>query len=281
MLVAGTNGKGSTASALASVLIARPARARRCTPRPTCSTSASGSGSTGAWTTAPCSSARLERDWETWERFELSFFEAATALAFARFRDAGVEVAVLEVGLGGRLDATNTVEPILSVITSLGMDHAHILGSTAAAIAPEKAGILRAGIPAVIDGRSRTVPPRRWRRARARWAQPLPAPPLRARDGGRPLRRAAGVRFRLAPRPGGSRWIRASRRRALASSRSCRACTRPATSRWRPWPRRSCAGVASPSPTGRSPRDTARPLARPSGAAASGRGSPGRRRPQS
>ncbi|MGB0124670.1 MAG: folylpolyglutamate synthase/dihydrofolate synthase family protein [Silvibacterium sp.] len=72
-----------------------------------------------------------------------SFFEAMTALAFMAFAEQGVQIAVLEVGMGGRLDATNIVEPLLSVITDISLDHTEWLGSTITAIAREKAGILR------------------------------------------------------------------------------------------------------------------------------------------
>jgi dihydrofolate synthase/folylpolyglutamate synthase len=72
-----------------------------------------------------------------------SFFETITALAFLYFAEAGLDIAVLEVGLGGRLDATNIVEPMLSVITDISLDHTEWLGSTLTEIAREKAGILR------------------------------------------------------------------------------------------------------------------------------------------
>ncbi len=80
---------------------------------------------------------------------ELTTFEVATAVAFAHFAEMGVEVAVVEVGLGGRLDATNVVSPVASVITTIGHDHMHILGKTLAQIAKEKAGIIKPGIPVV------------------------------------------------------------------------------------------------------------------------------------
>jgi dihydrofolate synthase/folylpolyglutamate synthase len=72
-----------------------------------------------------------------------SFFEMVTATAFCWFAEEGVELAVLEVGLGGRLDATNSVEPLVSVITDIGIDHTEYLGNTLREIAGEKAGILR------------------------------------------------------------------------------------------------------------------------------------------
>jgi len=74
-----------------------------------------------------------------------SFFEILTVVAFSYFAEAGVEIAVLEVGMGGRLDATNIVDPLLSVITDISLDHMEWLGSTIAAITREKAGILRRG----------------------------------------------------------------------------------------------------------------------------------------
>lgn len=81
---------------------------------------------------------------------EVSFFEMATAMAFCYFRDMQVDVAVIEVGLGGRLDSTNVITPLLSVITNIGLDHTEFLGNTLAEIASEKAGIIKPGIPCVI-----------------------------------------------------------------------------------------------------------------------------------
>jgi dihydrofolate synthase / folylpolyglutamate synthase len=79
-----------------------------------------------------------------------TFFEATTAVGFEIFRRAGVDVAVLEVGLGGRLDATNVVQPIAAAITSIDFDHEQYLGNTLAAIAAEKAGVIRRDIPVVV-----------------------------------------------------------------------------------------------------------------------------------
>jgi dihydrofolate synthase/folylpolyglutamate synthase len=79
-----------------------------------------------------------------------TFFECATAAAFDLFREAGVRIAVLEVGLGGRLDATNVVRPIVAVITSIGLDHQAQLGNTLESVAFEKAGVIKPGIPVVI-----------------------------------------------------------------------------------------------------------------------------------
>lgn len=79
-----------------------------------------------------------------------TFFEATTAAAFELFRRAQVDVAVLEVGLGGRLDATNIVTPVVTAITSIAFDHEQYLGSSLSAIAAEKAGIIKPGVPVVI-----------------------------------------------------------------------------------------------------------------------------------
>ncbi len=85
--------------------------------------------------------------------FQPSYFEATTALALVAFREAGVDVAVLEVGLGGRLDATNAADAKVAVITNIGLDHQAFLGDTIAAIAAEKAGVIKPGA-AVIAGRT-------------------------------------------------------------------------------------------------------------------------------
>ena len=79
-----------------------------------------------------------------------SFFELATALAFKYFEEQKVDFAVIEVGLGGRLDCTNIITPVLSVITNISFDHVQFLGDTLPKIASEKAGIIKAGIPVVI-----------------------------------------------------------------------------------------------------------------------------------
>lgn len=79
-----------------------------------------------------------------------SFFEITTALAFAYFAAQGVDVAVIECGLGGRLDSTNIITPVLSIITNIGLDHCEHLGFSLPEVAGEKAGIIKAGIPVVI-----------------------------------------------------------------------------------------------------------------------------------
>lgn len=84
------------------------------------------------------------------ERIEPSFFEITVAMAFSWFAEQAVDIAIIETGLGGRLDSTNIIQPELSVITNIGMDHMNLLGNTLPLIAAEKAGIIKTGIPAVI-----------------------------------------------------------------------------------------------------------------------------------
>ncbi|MBQ6237491.1 MAG: bifunctional folylpolyglutamate synthase/dihydrofolate synthase [Bacteroidales bacterium] len=80
----------------------------------------------------------------------LSFFEMTVGLAFDYFRNRHVDIAVIEVGMGGRLDSTNVITPLLSVITNIGLDHTQFLGDTLEKIAAEKAGIIKTGIPVVV-----------------------------------------------------------------------------------------------------------------------------------
>ena len=81
---------------------------------------------------------------------DLSFFEITTGLAFKWFADSGVDAAVIETGLGGRLDSTNVLLPELALVTTIGLDHCALLGDTLAAIAGEKAGIFKPGVPALV-----------------------------------------------------------------------------------------------------------------------------------
>ena len=94
---------------------------------------------------------------EDFTEIGLSFFEMSTALAFAYFSDQKVDIAIIEVGLGGRLDATNIINPELSVITNVAFDHQHLLGDTIALIAKEKAGIIKEGVPVVLGATSEEV----------------------------------------------------------------------------------------------------------------------------
>ncbi|MCJ8163692.1 bifunctional folylpolyglutamate synthase/dihydrofolate synthase [Pontibacter sp. E15-1] len=95
----------------------------------------------------------VQQHQQLFERVQPSFFEMTVALAFRYFADQEVEVAVIEVGLGGRLDSTNIITPELCLITNIGYDHQALLGHTISAIASEKAGIIKSGIPTVISTR--------------------------------------------------------------------------------------------------------------------------------
>ena len=93
------------------------------------------------------------------DRVEPSFFEITVAMAFDFFARSRVDWSVVEVGLGGRLDSTNVVTPVLSVITNIGLDHTQFLGETHAEIAGEKAGIIKLGVPVVIGERDKRTGP--------------------------------------------------------------------------------------------------------------------------
>lgn len=152
--LAGTNGKGSVAAMLEAVL-------RGCDLHPGLYTSPhlvrfnerirlDGVDATDeilAQALATCEEAAA--DLQVASGYEPTFFEIATAMAFVCIREAGLRLAVIETGLGGRLDATNVVQPLVSVITRIGMDHQQYLGSTLAEIAYEKAGIIKPGRPVV------------------------------------------------------------------------------------------------------------------------------------
>jgi dihydrofolate synthase/folylpolyglutamate synthase len=85
------------------------------------------------------------------EKVEPSFFEITVGMAFEYFANENVDIAIIETGLGGRLDSTNIINPILSIITNIGMDHMTLLGNTLSEIASEKAGIIKATTPVVIS----------------------------------------------------------------------------------------------------------------------------------
>lgn len=163
--VAGTNGKGSTSNMLATVLASRGMtvglytsphildfRERMRVVR-----------APGLSADGPVPDVELIPRRSVWDfmqkygddvrRLGLSYFEITTAMALRWFADMGVDAAVIETGLGGRLDATNVVQPVLSVITNIGYDHMDILGSTLAEIAGEKAGIIKPGVPVVVGER--------------------------------------------------------------------------------------------------------------------------------
>ncbi len=156
--VAGTNGKGSTAHMLAAILQAQGCK-------------------TGLYTSPHLvdfaerirvDGKEVEHDYivDFVERYDdlihavrPSFFELATAMAFCYFRDMQTDICVIEVGLGGRLDSTNVITPLLSVITNIGFDHTAQLGNTLESIAREKAGIIKQGIPVVIGEADRHTRP--------------------------------------------------------------------------------------------------------------------------
>lgn len=92
----------------------------------------------------------LERCAADAERMGATFFEITTAMAFRYFADRNVDVAVIETGLGGRLDSTNVITPVVAGVTSIGLDHQEFLGDNLASIAREKAGIFKPGVPAVV-----------------------------------------------------------------------------------------------------------------------------------
>ena len=159
--VTGTNGKGSTAAMIESLLRATGLRTGRFTsPHVT---------SVNERITIDGVSISDERFDDTWREIEplvalvdeqlldgvaMTFFEIITAMAFAAFADAPVDVAVLEVGLGGTWDATNVADADVAVITPIDLDHTHLLGETVAEIATEKAGIIKPGAQAILAGQS-------------------------------------------------------------------------------------------------------------------------------
>ena len=147
--VAGTNGKGSVSHILASILQQAGYR-------------------TGLFTSPHLADFRerirvdgdmipkqkvvnfVDRNRQKMEELDLSFFEMTAAMAFDYFDQSDVEVAIIETGLGGRLDATNIITPILSVITNIGLEHTEFLGDSIVKIAAEKAGIIKKSIPVVV-----------------------------------------------------------------------------------------------------------------------------------
>jgi len=147
--VAGTNGKGSVSHMLASIIQTAGFR-------------------TGLYTSPHLKDFRerirvngtmIQKSYVTsfirnhrmdFEKIDPSFFELTVGMAFSYFREQQVDIAVIEVGLGGRLDSTNVITPMLSVITNVSFDHMQFLGNTLEKIAAEKAGIIKPGIPVVI-----------------------------------------------------------------------------------------------------------------------------------
>ncbi|MDO5737105.1 MAG: folylpolyglutamate synthase/dihydrofolate synthase family protein, partial [Propionibacteriaceae bacterium] len=157
--VAGTNGKGSTAIMIDALLRAAGLRVGRFA-----SPHLSDVRERIVIDGEPISEERFAEVWREFAPFaamvdeqkldgvDLTFFEVITAMAYVAFADAPVDVAVVEVGLGGRWDATSVMEPKVSVVCPIGLDHTHILGDTIAQVAAEKAGIIKAGSVAVLAG---------------------------------------------------------------------------------------------------------------------------------
>lgn len=160
--VTGTNGKGSTAAMIESLLRANGLRTGRfSSPHVTSVTERI------AIDGQPLSESRFDDvfreiapyvdlvDAQQIDGVALTFFEIITAMAYAAFADAPVDVAVIEVGLGGTWDATNVADGDVAVITPIDIDHAHLLGSTIAEIATEKAGIIKRNVPVIVAAQQR------------------------------------------------------------------------------------------------------------------------------
>ena len=147
--VAGTNGKGSTSHLIAAALQASGLKVGLFTSPHLVSLT-----ERIRINGRPIEEARIadfiEKNKDFLDEIQPSFFETMTALAFAYFVEEKVDIAVVETGLGGRLDSTNVLTPILSVITNIGFDHTEFLGNTLVKIAREKAGIIKPNIPVVI-----------------------------------------------------------------------------------------------------------------------------------
>lgn len=151
VLIAGTNGKGSTAALVHEALVTAGHRVGIYTsPHLVHFTERIRIGRAEIGREAVVDGVARIRSCASPEETGLTFFEVSTLLAFLSFAESAIDVAVVEVGLGGRLDATNVVEPVCSAITSIGLDHENYLGHTLAAIAREKAGILRPGVATVL-----------------------------------------------------------------------------------------------------------------------------------
>jgi dihydrofolate synthase/folylpolyglutamate synthase len=147
--IAGTNGKGSVSHMLASILN-------------------SAGYKTGLYTSPHLKDFReriringemisenkvisfIESHKDDFEKMELSFFEMTVGMAFQHFKEENIDIAIIETGMGGRLDSTNLVMPLLSIITNIGYDHTQFLGDTLEKIAAEKAGIIKPKIPVII-----------------------------------------------------------------------------------------------------------------------------------
>jgi dihydrofolate synthase/folylpolyglutamate synthase len=156
--VAGTNGKGSTSHMLASVLQEAGYTVGLYTS-PHLKDFRERIKINGELIPKRLVSTFIGKHKPFFEANELSFFEMTVGLAFDYFRYKKVDIAIIEVGLGGRLDSTNIVTPEVSVITNIGLDHTQFLGTTLAIIASEKAGIIKQDIPVVIGETTQETKP--------------------------------------------------------------------------------------------------------------------------
>lgn len=147
--IAGTNGKGSTSSMLASILQEAGYKVGLYTS-PHLKDFRERIKINGEEITEAFVVDFIAANQPFLEQESLSFFEMTVGMAFQYFKEEQVDIAVIEVGMGGRLDATNIITPLVSVITNIGKDHVAFLGNTLEAIAGEKAGIIKAGVPVVI-----------------------------------------------------------------------------------------------------------------------------------
>jgi dihydrofolate synthase/folylpolyglutamate synthase len=176
--VAGTNGKGSVSHMLASVLMACGYRTGLYTS-PHLRDFRERIRIDGEMMPADDIVSFTQRILPDIEALSPSFFEITVAMAFHHFAERKVDVAVIETGLGGRLDSTNIVMPEVSVITNIGWDHMNLLGDTLPAIAAEKAGIIKPGVPVVIGEPEEETLPVFERRAADQGARLTLAPSLR------------------------------------------------------------------------------------------------------
>lgn len=149
--VAGTNGKGSVSATLLEVLGCAGYRAGLFTS-PHLSSVRERFRTTDGYISEADFARISERIIASLGEEQITYFEFTTALALLWFAECNLDLAILETGLGGRLDATNVVTPLVSVITSISMDHEAYLGNTLAAVASEKAGIIKPGVPVVAAG---------------------------------------------------------------------------------------------------------------------------------
>ena len=147
--VAGTNGKGSVSHTLASILQSQGMKVGLYTS-PHLTDFRERIRVNGEMIPQARVVSFVEQERTFFEPLHPSFFELTTALALQYFAEENVDIAVIEVGLGGRMDCTNIIQPLVSIITNISFDHIQFLGNTLEKIASEKAGIIKPGIPAIV-----------------------------------------------------------------------------------------------------------------------------------